>query len=331
MRNIYIRLPSILVGKMVQQLNLTYLSNISKKLCEKINTILPSRMDDLRNQPILMGNEIGNSPIGRFSDQQSNKIYSIPNIKEISIIASIDSSSLPIAQLELGFVLASRLSIVLSLAGGLRKYIRIGPLFHYLKEGQYGGLNDLQTRGQDPAAHARLLRYNLEQFAAQLLSSMDETCIMLDGSLAYWDLRSIEESRATYIGISKSTPLRDLRSYSGIMTKDTERGIFTKVSSQTNIGYETVYVKFEESPIFLRVDITGNNYETGYLLGLIKNNDSCLGGYPESLRLAHHLSIFTQLEIVSLKNKVLSDYTPAKIPSFSLRKAILGDAHFKGR
>ena len=331
MRNIYIRLPSILVGKMVQQLNLTYLSNISQKLCEKINTLLPSGMDDLRNEPILIGSEIGNSPIGRFSDQQSEKIDLIPNIKETSIIASIDSSSLPIAQLEQGFVLASRLCIVLSLAGGLRKCIRIGPLFHYLKERQYGGLDDINTKGQDPAAYARLLRSNLEHFAAQLLSRMDATCILLDGSLAYWDLRSIVESRVTYIGISKSTPLRDLRSYSGIMTKATERSIFAKVSSTVNTAYETVYVKFEGSPFILRVDLAGINYETGYLLGLIKNNDSCSGGYPESLKLAHHLSIFTQLEVVSLRNKVLSDYNPAKIPSFSLRKAILGDAHFKGK
>nr|ABZ07765.1 hypothetical protein ALOHA_HF4000ANIW141A21ctg1g50 [uncultured marine microorganism HF4000_ANIW141A21] len=65
MRNTYIRLPSILVGKMVQQLNLTYLSNTSQKLCEKINTLLPSRMDVLTNQPILMGSEIDNPPISQ--------------------------------------------------------------------------------------------------------------------------------------------------------------------------------------------------------------------------------------------------------------------------
>lgn len=330
MRNTYIRLTSILVGKMVQQLNLTYLSNISQKLCEKINTLLPGNMDDLRNQPILIGREIGNSPIGRFSGQQSDKIDSIPNINATSIIASIDSSSLLIAQLEHGLVFASRLSIVLTIDGGLRKFIRIGPLYHYLKEKQYGGLANINTKGQDPAALANLLRSNLEHFAAQLLSNMEETCIMLDGSLAYWNLGSIEESRATYIGISKSTPIRDLRNYSCLLTTDTGRSIFTKVSSPTSRSYETVYVKFEESPFILRVDIAGNNYETGYLLGLIKNNDSFSNGYPESLKLAHHLSIFTKLEIMSLRCRVLSEYKPARIPSFSLRKAILGDTHFKG-
>ncbi|MFQ6010957.1 MAG: hypothetical protein ACE5KG_02170 [Nitrososphaerales archaeon] len=315
---------------MTQQLNLPYLSDQRQKLSEKINTSLPGNMDELRGQPILVGREMGNTPLGRWSASSSNGTHAIPLIQEERIIVSIDSSALPVAQLEEGYVVASRLSIVFSLFGAPKRFIRIGPLLHFLKARQIVTLREPKNEGQDPSAYGKFLRCNLEQLAAQLVSRMDDTCILLDGSLAYWDWQTYEAPHSTYVAISKSIPFRDQKSYSHPLGEGEFRCSYTSTRSMIKESYETLYVRFGKSPFILRVDVATQDHDTWYPLGLIKKNDTLSNGYPESLRLAHHFSIFTQMEIESLRYQVLTQYDPIENPSYNLRKAILGNAYFRG-
>jgi hypothetical protein len=57
-------------------------------------------------------------------------------------------------------------------------------------------------------------------------------------------------------------------------------------------------------------------------------NDAFASGYPESLKLAHHLSVFTKAEDQALKAFVTKRFRVRQLPTFGLRTIALGS--FRG-
>jgi hypothetical protein len=60
------------------------------------------------------------------------------------------------------------------------------------------------------------------------------------------------------------------------------------------------------------------------VLGSILSNDSFTVGYPESLRVAHHLSVFARSEDMALKAYITDRYSLKHLRSFGLRRLTLG-------
>jgi hypothetical protein len=53
-------------------------------------------------------------------------------------------------------------------------------------------------------------------------------------------------------------------------------------------------------------------------------NDSIACGYPETLRLAHHVSTFSSTETSCLRGHVLTNYDVMELASKDIRKTLLG-------
>ena len=83
-------------------------------------------------------------------------------------------------------------------------------------------------------------------------------------------------------------------------------------------------VKFgnNNSPL-LRADVVTPNYNKDESLGKLLGNDSIAEGYPETLRLAHHISTFTSTEVSCLKGHVLSNYDVTELAPEDIRKTLL--------
>ena len=78
-----------------------------------------------------------------------------------------------------------------------------------------------------------------------------------------------------------------------------------------------------DSPI-LRADIVCPKGDIDYSIGKLLANDSMAGGYPETLRLAHHVSTFSNIEISCLRGHLLSNYDVTELQSEDIRKTLLG-------
>ena len=90
----------------------------------------------------------------------------------------------------------------------------------------------------------------------------------------------------------------------------------------------TVLAKFAQDGLVFRLDLARSDEDPEDTLGRILWNDAFSSGYPESLKLAHHLSIFSRAEDQGLKALVTKRFRLKQLPTFSLRRIALGS--FKG-
>ncbi|MDG6937068.1 MAG: hypothetical protein JRN42_00825, partial [Nitrososphaerota archaeon] len=90
---------------------------------------------------------------------------------------------------------------------------------------------------------------------------------------------------------------------------------------------ETVLAKFAPDGLVFRLDVSSQEpAET--TLGRILWNDAFASGYPDSLKVAHHLSIFSRADDQALKAYVAKRFRVKQLHTFPLRKIALGS--FKG-
>lgn len=131
------------------------------------------------------------------------------------------------------------------------------------------------------------------------------------------------------MGISKSTSFKLLDKISAPLTKINEAAytdiyVIIKSLSRNTLG-TNLLAKFgsNDSPI-LRTDIICPKGNIDNSIGKLLTNDSMAGGYPETLRLAHHVSTFSNTEISCLRGHLLSNYDVTELPSEDIRRTLLG-------
>ena len=71
----------------------------------------------------------------------------------------------------------------------------------------------------------------------------------------------------------------------------------------------------------MRADIVGDRSQS---LGMLLGNDVVAGGYPETLRLAHHISTFTSTEMTCLRSHILNNYDVTELAADDIRRTLLG-------
>jgi hypothetical protein len=59
-------------------------------------------------------------------------------------------------------------------------------------------------------------------------------------------------------------------------------------------------------------------------LSLLLSNDSLHNGYPETLRLAHHLSVFTKTDVLATMSIISSRFNLKEIDGCDARRVLLG-------
>ena len=311
-------------------------SNLRKELLGK--TIVFNRYD-----------EKNHIPIGKYGTQtdlfSAETVTPIKSVHEATLIAAVDSSSIRIAETENGSLYAIKCGVAFATNGQPLMHFKLGPILFYLSE-ETVKKSELDYRIAnlvlfDVEYAKRLIRIQIERAVQTYLSNhLLNSIILVDGSLNASpfetkgrNIKRIAENCAIHrnvlFGISKSTSFRVLSKISGALIQSADAAymniqVIIQSLSRTTIG-DNYLVKFgsRDSPI-LRVDIACCNEVISHSLGKLVANDSMARGYPETLRLAHHVSTLTSMEISCLKAYLLSNFDITQLESEDIRKTLLG-------
>jgi hypothetical protein len=185
----------------------------------------------------------------------------------------------------------------------------------------------------------RLIRVRVERAVQkEIASNFTNSIILVDGSLkaSIFEERDCRISKISessvlrknmLVGISKSTKLRALDRASAPLTKvpgpayiEVEDIIKSLIRNAIGSNLMVKLEKGTSSPI-LRADIVGDVRQS---LGMLLGNDVVAGGYPETLRLAHHISTFTSTEVTCLRSHILNNYDVTELAAEDIRRTLLG-------
>jgi len=136
-----------------------------------------------------------------------------------------------------------------------------------------------------------------------------------------------ENNNNVIIGISKSTKLGLLNQLSQILYTSKVIPSFIIIDKLVSNVFSDILghlllVRFSEDGHPHRVDMSSPDFEDN-LSGII-SNDIFYHGYPETLKVAHHLSVFTSSQSNSIKSYLVQKAGVLEIPSEDLRHVTLG-------
>jgi hypothetical protein len=266
---------------------------------------------------------------------------------ERRVVSSIDSSVVVVGETDDGFVLAGKVAVVSSSGSG-RSVLVYGPSICYIGESNFGAVQEmLNVRVpagpvlRDAALVTRLLRVILERFAAlEAAQNLSGGILELDGSLK---TSSFEPKKATLssiiqlcsdsgtylLGVTKNTKLRQLQRL-GSCLYERKAPSYLDVTDTVRLFVPTfrgtsLLVRLSNDGIVLRIDMpTGQASSLVDALGCILSSDIISHGYPDSLRSAHLLSIFSQVEVACAKGSLVRTKGTQILSGFNVREKILG-------
>jgi NurA domain-containing protein len=332
--------------QMNQQINDKSLHLGDLEISESISKCLASRLEQLKGKKIVFSSDDKKIiPIEgwglRPSPYCSTTVTTIRPIKENAIVAAIDSSSAKLAETEEGGLYGVKCGIAMAYGGRAIMHFKIGPVLFYLGESTIYE-SELEERLArlvllDDDLAKRLIRVRAERAVQkEIASNFTKSIILIDGSLKtslFEDrersLPKIAEScvlrRNKMIGISKGTKIKALDRAAAPLTKVpgpayVDVDAIIKSLIRNTIGSSSM-VKLEDNCPLIRADILGDREES---LGMLLGNDPVAGGYPEALRLAHHISTFTSTDITCLRSHILNTYDVTELAVDDIRKALLG-------
>jgi len=279
----------------------------------------------------------------RSNPYSATTITTIRPIKENALVAAIDSSSIKLAETEDGSLYGIKCGVATAYAGHTLMHFKIGPGLFYLSEKTVHE-SELEERLSrlvllDDDLAKRLIRVRVERAVQkEIATNFTNSIILVDGSLkaSIFEERGCRISKISessvlrknmLVGISKSTKLKALDRAAAPLTK-VPGPVYIEVEDiiksliRNTIG-SNLMVKLEKgtsSPI-LRADIVGDVRQS---LGKLLGNDVVAGGYPETLRLAHHISTFTSIEVTCLRSHILNSYDVTELAAEDIRRTLLG-------
>ncbi len=257
-------------------------------------------------------------------------------IKEGRPVASVDSTCVLVGETAQGALYAARTAVGISYEGALRRFFRLGPILVYANAAGLAGLTprlpsaEMDLLLSDHAVAERYIRNSVERRVIEALSEADgEMIVMADGSLKHpMGLMSVSPLRKVrsdvcLVGFSKSS---NLIFSEGVVTALT-RATGPSFSVVNRGAVSTVLAKFTQDGLVFRLDLAGSE-PTEVSLGRILWNDAFASGYPDSLKVAHHLSVFSRADDQALKALVTKRFRVHQLHTFPLRKIALGS--FRG-
>ncbi len=257
-------------------------------------------------------------------------------IKEGRPVASVDSTCVLVGETAEGALYAARTAVGISFEGSLRRFFRLGPILVFANSSGLSGLtprlpsSEMDLLLSDHAVAERYIRNNVERRVIEALSGSDgDTIIMADGSLKH-PMGQLANSfllrpgaGRCFVGFSKSSNLILSEQMAGALSRTPGPSYY--VIDRGAVG--TVLAKFTHDGLVFRLDLSGPEpMET--TLGRVLWNDAFASGYPDSLKVAHHLSIFSKADDQALKAFVTKKFRVRQLHTFPLRKIALGG--FKG-
>lgn len=313
---------------------------------ESVSKCLAPKLDRLKGRKIIFSKEdkklIPCDGWGLKAGQHAAVITNVRPTGEMAMVAAVDSSCVKVAETEEGSLYAIKCGIATAIGGRALMHFRIGPVLFYLSEDS-AGESDIDQRLakmilMDDEIAKRLVRVRAERAVQmELASHLVGATILVDGSLRSSIFeerrRSIavisEEGamrRNTIIGLSKATRLRALVRAGAPLSKIPgpaflEVDVIVKSLIRNSVG-SNLMVRLDGTGPVLRADIVGTTGSES--LGKLIANDAISGGYPETLRLAHHISTFTGTELTCLRSHVLNNYDVTELVAEDVRRTLLG-------
>jgi hypothetical protein len=271
-----------------------------------------------------------------------------PNPRERQVIG-IDSSCALIGETEDGPIFAGRVAIVSSSKTNARTHCRAGPFIFYmnqktLMEELSSTLPRKVIRAilSDTALAERFIRIRLERSAQlQVARSNSDAIILIDGSLKSSALetsalclreleRSAEENFNQLVGFSKTSSIKFVSNAAGMLQSTGKSNSYFDITDPIKIFVQrlesrVLVARFSPNSQVFRVDMSRvNAEEDSQVLADLRHNDIFFRGYPETLRLAHHLSVFDSFTVSSTRSYISKKFGLIRIASDDLRATILG-------
>ena len=271
---------------------------------------------------------------GIHSERYANlKINEIELVEKEKLVFGIDSSCIKIAEVEDGGLYAVKGSICISFKGKPAAHLKIGPLIFYLNEDALRNLrlehnvSKLILFNDDYAK--KFLRVNIERYIQFWLSKLvSDSIILIDGSLKssifenhFYDISKIIENsvinKNSLIGISKNSKIKILKylSYPLIKSKVSSfvdiNLIIRSLISRIHGDHLLVKLSSNQYSNILRADVVSYNNDSSGTLGALLYNELIYFGYPSTLQLSHHVSVFSNTDLASMKSFIKS-----KVSSF---------------
>jgi len=281
----------------------------------------------------------------KYSNLKINQIYPI---EEEKLVFGIDSSCIKVAEVEDGGLYAVKGSVCISFKSKPAAHLKIGPLMFYINEEILQNLRfdrnvfKLILFNDDYAK--KFLRVNIERYIQFWISKLiSGSIILIDGSLKssifenhIYDISKIIENsvinRNSVIGISKSSKIKILKYLSYPLIRSTIPSyidinlIIRSLISKTYGDHLLVKLSSNEYSNILRADIVSYNDDIDTTLGALLYNELINFGYPSSLSLSHHVSVFSHTELASIKSFIKSNYSIREITHENARASVLGTA-----
>ncbi|MGI0019992.1 MAG: DNA double-strand break repair nuclease NurA [Nitrososphaera sp.] len=316
-------------------------------IVESMSKCLAPKLEELRGKKIIFSAEDkALVPVDGWGFKAGQSycaptITTIRPVRENTMVAAIDSSSIKIADTEEGALYAIKCGVAMAYGGAALMHFKLGPMLFYLSESTVydSELDDRLARLvlSDSDVARRLVRVRAERaIQFELSSHFRNSIILVDGSLrtSIFEDRSrnmskIAENCVLYknllAGISKNTKLKILERAAAPLAKVPgpayiDVDIIIKSLIKGSVGSNMMARLDRNSPV-LRVDVVGDR---DLALGKLLGNDPVASGYPETLRLAHHISTFTGTEVTCLRSHVLNSYDVTELASDDIRRTLLG-------
>ncbi|MDG6997116.1 MAG: DNA double-strand break repair nuclease NurA [Nitrososphaerota archaeon] len=264
-------------------------------------------------------------------------------------VIGIDSSCVLIGETEEGSIFAGRVTTVIARGSKIARYQRAGPFIFYFSQKMVdseisGGLarRTLNAVVADNSLAERFIRIRLER-AAQIHAARTNTdaVILVDGSIRASMLesptfslkkfeREAEDNFNQILGVTKTSSIKLIAMTAAGLSSAKKPSTYCDLTDSLRLlGVGTsariLVARFSQSSQVFRVDASSANAEhESQVLADVKFNDVLFRGYPETLRLAHHLSVFDSATVSSIRGYLSKKYGLVQIPSDDLRATILG-------
>ncbi|MDA4111920.1 MAG: DNA double-strand break repair nuclease NurA [Thaumarchaeota archaeon] len=341
---------------MTNQLSIVPLREITPGLIdlESLSSNLDSSLSKLAGKKVFFRSDYSKEsvPLENLESSPRTCPYEIRNFSPESRdrkVIGIDSSCALIGETEDGSIFAGRVAVVCATKSKILTYYRAGPFvfyltMKYLSEELRNVLPSRSVRAiaSDTSLAERYIRTRLER-SAQIFSaqSNNDSIILIDGAIRSslletkeFSLRQLErtaESNSNAIlGIGKTSCLKVVSNAANLLQSVGKSGNYFDITESVKVfspRFESrvLVARFCQNSRVFRVDASRTNFEEdSQVLSDLKQNDVMFRGYPETLRLAHHLAVFDSSTISSTRSFLSRKYRLIHIPSDDMRATILG-------
>ena len=314
-----------------------------------INATLQPKLDALIGKQVVFSpDEKEFSPLEGWEPKNYHvDIQPIVAIEEPTPVAAIDSSCVFIGDTDDGSIYSTKCGLALSFMGKPLMHFKIGPILFYINDDtiRSSGLNYRLAKFAlfDTSAAKRMIRVRVEGVIQNEVSKyLTNSVILVDGSLkssVFEDrdngfrqiLRNCRTNSNYLVGISKTTTIKILDQLASLLMRK-NNACYIDVESivknlVNNIIGRPLLAKFSKDGSVLRVDVSDESLEP---LGKLLANDALPHGYPETLRLAHHVSTFTRTDISCIRSFIISRFNTREIMYEDVRRTLLGSLCARG-